>query len=690
MAPERPEPDAAGAIARLDAITRRLRVECPWDREQDERSIVPHTVEEAYELADAAQRGDDAKLLDELGDVLFQVHFLSLLLEERGAGDLAEVARHVTEKLIRRHPHVFGEVEAETAETVLRNWDQVKRSEPGREPGVFGEVPENLPSLLHARKVQRRAASSGFDFPDVEGPMQSVRDELDELAQADTSEDRFHELGDVLFAAVNVARKIKVDPELALRSASMRFRARVQDAIDLAASEGENLGGSCARAPARLLRPRAAERRRAPPDMSHIEHVHARQILDSRGNPTVEVELSLESGAWGRAAVPSGASTGEFEATELRDGGSDWLGKGVTSAVDNVNGEIATAVRGQEASSQAALDRMLITLDGTPNKSRLGANALLAVSLAAAHASAAEQRQPLWRYLGGEGAHVLPVPMMNVLNGGAHADNRVDFQEFMVVPVGARTFSDALRMGSEVFHHLKRTLHERGLSTAVGDEGGFAPDLDSNEQALEVLVDGIRAAGFVPGDQVAIALDPATSEIYRDGAYVLEHEDRTLSSEELASYWAELVGRYPIISIEDGMAEEDWDGWSELTDRLGSHLQLVGDDLFVTNSQRLKRGIDAGVANAILIKVNQIGTLTETLAAMRMAREAGYACVMSHRSGETEDVTIADLAVATGCGQIKTGAPSRTDRVAKYNQLLRIEEVLGPQATYPGRSAFKS
>jgi enolase len=424
--------------------------------------------------------------------------------------------------------------------------------------------------------------------------------------------------------------------------------------------------------------------------MSQIEHVHARQILDSRGNPTVEVELSLQSGAWGRAAVPSGASTGEFEAAELRDGGSDWLGKGVTRAVDNVNGEIATAVRGQEASSQAALDRMLISLDGTPNKSRLGANALLAVSLAAAQASAAEERQPLWRYLGGEGAHVLPVPMMNVLNGGAHADNRVDFQEFMIIPVGARTFSDALRMGSEVFHHLKRTLHERGLSTAVGDEGGFAPDFDSNEQALEALINGIRAAGFVPGDQVAIALDPATSEIYRDGAYVLEHEGRTLSSEELAAYWAELSGRYPILSIEDGMAEEDWDGWSVLTDRLGSNVQLVGDDLFVTNSQRLKRGIDSGVANAILIKVNQIGTLTETLAAMRMAREAGYACVMSHRSGETEDVTIADLAVATGCGQIKTGAPSRTDRVAKYNQLLRIEEVLGPQATYPGRSAFRS
>jgi enolase len=424
--------------------------------------------------------------------------------------------------------------------------------------------------------------------------------------------------------------------------------------------------------------------------MSQIEHVHARQILDSRGNPTVEVELSLRSGSWGRAAVPSGASTGEFEATELRDGGSDWMGKGVTHAVDNVNGEIATAVRGQDASSQAALDRMLITLDGTPNKSRLGANALLAVSLAAAQAAAGEERLPLWRYLGGETAHVLPVPMMNVLNGGVHADNRVDFQEFMIVPVGARSFSEALRMGAEVFHHLKGTLHDQGMSTSVGDEGGFAPDLESNEQALEMLLAGIRAAGYIPGEQVAIALDPAVSEFYRGGAYVLEHERRTLNSEQLGDYWTELAGRYPIISIEDGMAEEDWDGWSALTDRLGSRLQLVGDDVFVTNTQRLKRGIDQGVANAILIKVNQIGTLTETLAAVRMAREAGYAAVMSHRSGETEDVTIADLAVATGCGQIKAGAPSRTDRVAKYNQLLRIEEALGPDARYLGRAAFRA
>ena len=424
--------------------------------------------------------------------------------------------------------------------------------------------------------------------------------------------------------------------------------------------------------------------------MSQIEHVHARRILDSRGNPTVEAELSLRSGAYGRAAVPSGASTGEFEATELRDGGEAWAGKGVAQAVANVNGEIAAAVAGRDAHDQRGLDEALIALDGTPNKARLGANAILAVSLAAAHAAAAEENQPLWRYLGGEAAHVLPVPMMNVLNGGAHADNKVDFQEFMVVPSGASTFAECLRMGTEVFHALKRTLHDRGLSTAGGDEGGFAPDLDSNEAALEALIAGIRAAGYEPDRDVAIAMDPATSELYADGAYVLEHEARTLSAAELADYWADLAGRYPILSIEDGMDEEDWDGWKALTERIGETVQLVGDDLFVTNTDRLRRGIDTGVANSILVKVNQIGTLTETLAAIAMAREAGYSAVMSHRSGETEDVTIADLAVATGCGQIKTGAPSRSDRVAKYNQLLRIEEQLGADASFPGRSAFRS
>jgi enolase len=424
--------------------------------------------------------------------------------------------------------------------------------------------------------------------------------------------------------------------------------------------------------------------------VSQIDKVHGRQILDSRGNPTIEVELVLRSGAAGRAAVPSGASTGEFEATELRDGGDAYGGKGVTKAVANVNGEIAQAVHGRDATDQAGLDRALIDLDGTPNKSRLGANAILGVSLAAAHAAAAEEGQPLWRYLGGEAAHVLPVPMMNVLNGGAHADNSVDFQEFMIVPSGGGSFSEGVRMGTEVFHALKKTLHDRGLGGGVGDEGGFAPNLGSNEEALQMLVAGIEAAGYTPGEDVAIALDPATSELFSDGAYVLEHEGRTLSADELAAYWAELAGRYPILSIEDGMDEEDWDGWKALTDRLGDRVQLVGDDLFVTNTERLRRGIESGVANSILVKVNQIGTLTETLDAIGMAREAGYTAVMSHRSGETEDVTIADLAVATGCGQIKTGAPSRSDRVAKYNQLLRIEEQLGPDASFPGRSVFRS
>jgi enolase len=346
-------------------------------------------------------------------------------------------------------------------------------------------------------------------------------------------------------------------------------------------------------------------------------------------------------------------------------------------------------VAGMDASDQQALDEALIALDGTPNKSRLGANAILGVSLAVAHAQASEEGLPLWRYLGGEAARVLPVPMMNVLNGGAHADNKVDFQEFMVVPCGAPTFSECVRMGAEVFHSLKRTLHERGLSTAGGDEGGFAPDLASNEEALEMLVAGIEAAGYEPGADVAIALDPATSELYKDGAYVLEHEGRTLSAADLADYWATLAARYPIVSIEDGMDEQDWEGWKTLTERIGAGTQLVGDDLFVTNTERLARGIELGVANSILIKVNQIGTLTETLAAIAMAREAGYTAVMSHRSGETEDVTIADLAVATGCGQIKTGAPSRSDRVAKYNQLLRIEEQLGADAQFPGRSVFR-
>jgi enolase len=427
--------------------------------------------------------------------------------------------------------------------------------------------------------------------------------------------------------------------------------------------------------------------------MAGIDAVHARQILDSRGNPTVEVEVTLDSGAKGVAAVPSGASTGEFEAVELRDGGREWGGKGVSKAIANVNGEIAGAVSGTDPTDQAALDRTMIELDGTPNKGRLGANAILGVSLAVARATAADSGEPLYRYVGrlyGDGGdpRVLPVPMLNVLNGGAHADNAVDFQEFMLVPAGAASFSQALRCGVEVFHALKATLKDRGLATAVGDEGGFAPDLESNEAALAALVAGIESAGYEPGRDVWIALDPATSEIERDGSYVLEHEGRTLSPAELVAYWDEIAGRYPVVSIEDGMGEEDWEGWRLLTERLGERVQLVGDDLFVTSPDRLRRGIAEAVANSILVKVNQIGTMTEALEAVRIARDAGYTVVISHRSGETEDTTIADLAVGTGAGQIKTGAPSRSDRVAKYNRLLRIEQELGAEATYPGLDAF--
>ena len=422
--------------------------------------------------------------------------------------------------------------------------------------------------------------------------------------------------------------------------------------------------------------------------MSTIEVVVGRQVLDSRGNPTVEVDVQLDSGASGRAIVPSGASTGMFEAVELRDGGDAWGGKGVTIAVANVNGELAAAVRGMDAYDQRAVDRALCDADGTDDKGRLGANAILGLSLATARAAADDADAPLFRYVGGANAHVLPVPMLNVLNGGEHADNNVDLQEFMLMPVGAASFSEGLRWGVECYHVLKGVLSERGLSTSVGDEGGFAPNLGSNEEAVQLLVEAIQKAGLTPGEDMALALDVASTEFFSDGSYHLAGEGRTLTSDEMAAYLADLADRYPIVSIEDGMAEEDWDGWASLYGLVGDRVQLVGDDLFVTNVERLQRGIQLGVANSILVKVNQIGTLTETLEAVEMANANGWTAVMSHRSGETEDTTIADLAVATNCGQIKTGAPARSDRVAKYNQLLRIEEELGDSAVYAGRGCF--
>jgi enolase len=422
--------------------------------------------------------------------------------------------------------------------------------------------------------------------------------------------------------------------------------------------------------------------------VSTIEHVIGREVLDSRGNPTVEAEVLLDSGARGRAISPSGASTGIREAVELRDGGNRYGGKGVEHAVAHVNGEIAAAVAGLDALDQRSVDHALIDVDGTPDKGRLGANALLAVSLASAKAVADDLEIPLYRSIGGANAHALPVPMLNVLNGGAHAKNSIDFQEFMLMPVGAASFGEALRWGTETYHTLKSVLADRGLSTAVGDEGGFAPDLPQNEDAVKLLVEAIELAGRVPGEEIALALDPATSELWNDGAYVLAGEGRTLSSAELVDYWVDLVDRYPIVSIEDGMAEEDWAGWSAHTKALGGRIQLVGDDIFVTNAEILERGIREGVANAILVKLNQIGTLTETLDTVALANRSSYRPVISHRSGETEDTTIADLAVAVNAGQIKTGAPARSDRVAKYNQLLRIEEDLGESASFPGRAAL--
>jgi enolase len=422
--------------------------------------------------------------------------------------------------------------------------------------------------------------------------------------------------------------------------------------------------------------------------MTGIVDVQGREILDSRGNPTVEVDITLASGAVGRAAVPSGASTGEHEAVELRDGGDRYAGKGVQTAVGFVNTEIRELLAGHDSDDQRGIDIALLDLDGTDNKGRIGANAILGVSLAVAKAAADELDVPLYRHVGGVNAHVLPVPMMNVLNGGVHADNSVDFQEFMIMPVGAPSFREALRMGTQTYHVLKKVLHDKGLNTAVGDEGGFAPDLDSNEDAIKLLMEAIEAAGYAPGDDIAIALDPAVSEIYRDGAYHLDGEGKVLSSDELADYWARIVDTYPVVSIEDGMQEDDWDGWARLTAAIGDRCQLVGDDLFVTNSRRLQMGIDQSVANSILVKVNQIGSLTETLDTVALATRHSYTAVMSHRSGETEDATIADLAVATNCGQIKTGAPARSDRVAKYNQLLRIEEQLGEQAAFHGRAAL--
>ncbi len=702
--------DAGRAVANLVTLMDTLRECCPWDRAQTHASLMPHLVEESYEVLDALgalaalggagepgeARGltgrEDAyvHLQEELGDLLFQIVFHARVADEVGAFDLADVARTVHDKLVHRHPHVFGDLTVDGPDQVVQNWEDIKKSEKGRRSVTEG-IPAALPALMLTTKLARKARSIGLDpAPAMGASVVGDLASLEERASRQephpddplwSEEDEVvRQVGDVLFAVATLAQRVGVDAEQALREHALslprgdprgRRRPRSGESQPLVLAPG--------------VAPGKTPRRDV---VSSIEHVIGREVLDSRGNPTVEAEVLLDSGARGRAIAPSGASTGTREAVELRDGGARYSGKGVLRAVGHVNGEIAEAVCGLDALDQRAVDFAMIDLDGTPDKGRLGANATLAVSLATAKASADDLEVPLYRSIGGANAHVLPVPMLNVLNGGAHADNSVDFQEFMLMPIGAASFSEALRWGSESYHALRSLLAQRGLSTAVGDEGGFAPDLPQNEDAVKLLLEAIEAAGRVPGEEMALALDPATSELWKDGAYVLAGEGRTLTPAELVDYWVDLVDRYPIVSIEDGMAEEDWEGWVAHTEALGDRIQLVGDDVFVTNAEILERGVCEGVANAILIKLNQIGTLTETLDTVALANRSSYATVISHRSGETEDTTIADLVVAANAGQIKTGAPARSDRVAKYNQLLRIEEDLGQSASFPGGAAL--
>ncbi len=574
-------------LVRLREVMNKLRSPggCPWDAEQDHASLLKYLLEESYEFIESVENNDRQSMQEELGDLLLQVYFHSRMAEEdaKQPFDIEDVAKSVTDKLIRRHPHVFEGQPVGTSEDVLENWEKQKAAEKGRTSAIDG-VPLAQPALSLATKVIYRLNKLNYDLP--------------------------------------ISKPIS----------------------------------------------------------------RAREILDSRGNPTVEVEVLLEDKSIGRSAVPSGASTGAFEAAELRDGGSRYLGKGVTSAVRNVIEKIAPAVVGMSAADQRAIDLKMITLDGTKNKSALGANAILGVSLATARAASISTNQSLFKYLGGAEAKTLPVPMMNILNGGAHADTNVDIQEFMIAPIGADSFKESLRWGAEIYHSLKSVLKKKGLATSIGDEGGFAPNLDSNRAALDLILVAIESAGFKAGSQIALAMDVAATEFFDNGKY--KFEGKSLTSDQMITYYSDLVSNYPLVSIEDPLDEDDWSGWTTLTAELGQKIQIVGDDLFVTNPERLEKGIKSKTANALLVKVNQIGSLTETIDAVTMAHANNYKSMMSHRSGETEDTTIADLAVALNCGQIKTGAPARSERVAKYNQLLRIEEELALDAVYAGGAAF--
>jgi enolase len=721
-----PAPRPGERLLDVVAVMDRLRSPggCPWDAEQTHESLMPYLLEEAYEAYAALEERDHSGLREELGDVLLQVVFHARLAQERAEGwSIDDVAAGLVDKLTRRHPHVFGDASAADAEAVERSWDALKAAEKAR-TSVTDGVPLSQPALSLAARLQRRGSTLGAPVPTYPG------------------------LGGELWELVRRCREAGIDPEAALREVARQYRDRLAGVEGLARAEGrepadltpqewqerwsgadgvdgghdapdeKGVGGAAERSQRasagrpdpptwhgwqpRTCRPAFAvcEARpcgRAPHTLlvrsivSAIDAVGAREILDSRGNPTVEVEVALDDGTIARAAVPSGASTGAYEAVELRDGDdARYGGKGVTAAVAAVLDTIGPELVGMDATEQRLVDQALVDLDGTPDKGRLGANAVLGVSLAVAKAAAESAGLPLFRYLGGPHAHLLPVPMLNILNGGAHADTNVDVQEFMVAPIGAPSFAEALRWGAEVYHVLKSVLKGRGLATGVGDEGGYAPDLASNRDALDLILEAISATGLTPGRDVALALDVAATEFAagpgpQDG---YRFEGGTKTADEMTQYYEELVAGYPLVSIEDPLGEGDWEGWQRLTAVLGARVQIVGDDLFVTNPQRLADGIGRQCANALLVKVNQIGTLSETLDAVDLAHRSGYRCVMSHRSGETEDTTIADLAVAVNCGQIKSGAPARSERVAKYNQLLRIEEELDDAARYAGPAAF--
>ncbi len=679
-------PLPGGELLTLVSVMDTLRRNCPWDARQTHESLAPYLLEESYEALDALESGDRAALREELGDVLLQVMFHARVAAERTDGTgftVDDVADGIVTKLVRRHPHVFGDVTVSGADDVTRNWDAIKAAERAeraagdRPASALDGVPPGQPALALAAQLQGRAERAGL--PRI-WPSPGARTRA---AAWGRSCSRWwpRPAGRASTPSLSCAPP----PGATLtRCAAGKRTSAVTRRIRTETSRSAWPVPTPAVTPLGSITDKS--HRASGVVVASIEAVHARQILDSRGNPTLEVEVALDDGSLGRAAAPSGALTGAFEAVELRDGGDEYGGKSVTKAVQAVIDEIQPELLGYDADDQRLIDQAMIDLDRTPDKSRVGANAITGTSMAVAKAAAQSARLPLFRYLGGPNAHLLPVPMMNILNGGAHADNSVDIQEFMIAPIGAATFTEAVQWGAETYQALKSVLKQHGLATGVGDEGGFAPDLDNNRAALDLIVEAIGKAGFSPGLDVALAIDAAATEFYSDGAYQFEGSAQDAAG--MTRIYTEWLGAYPIVSLEDPLSEEDWDGWTTLTGAVGDRVQIVGDDLFVTNPERLRRGIAERAANSLLVKVNQIGSITETLDAVAMAQRSGFSCMISHRSGETDDTTIADLAVAVNAGQIKAGAPARGERVAKYNQLMRIEELLDDAASYAGAAAF--